>query len=135
MTEWIKPCADAACIEHREVPGGVQIRTGSTDLTLFATTEEWDAFVTGLRADLVTERDRWKRQYGFCLNERDEAMSLAVRWKHELDAARAHLRAAALNEAADDINQAATIMSPEAAKIYRQLALTLQGWARRELKS
>jgi hypothetical protein len=48
MTDWIKPCSDAACIEYRRGEDGVAIRAGDSNWIL-ATTEEWDAFVTGLR--------------------------------------------------------------------------------------
>ncbi len=92
MTEWIKPCADAACIKVEIIDDLVLIGTTNNVTQIKVTVHEWEAFVT-------------------------------------------RIQAAALNWAADDINEAATIMSPGAAKIYRQLALTLRGWARRELKS
>jgi len=92
-TGWTRPnqCAATACVEYREVPGGVEISATDTEMALFATTEEWDAFVTGLRSDLAAENARLRQRA-----ERAEALARLVqdsrdRLQARLNTADAHV--------------------------------------------
>jgi hypothetical protein len=62
MTDWIRPCADASCIEYRVVDGGVEIGVTDLEAVLYATTEEWDALTAGFaKAALLGAADALAR--------------------------------------------------------------------------
>jgi hypothetical protein len=58
--EWTSPCGTNACIEVRARPGhglgpGVEIRSGSSQVVLFATDAEWWQFLDGVKAGALDD--------------------------------------------------------------------------------